>query len=347
MLSVIKSTWKVFMRNADYVEVILGPLLMLLIFSFILSFSNEKVVGVTSGGKYEKTESYLQEAFDDADRIRMVDVKPGEGSVKVLTGDADAVVDVDDATGKIQVIAAAGNEDFAKYLQILADAAVKNKGRTSSIVACNEDNRGGVSIANSLGVVIFKIITGAALLGGTLIYERNRGIKQRINITGIRYSSYIIAKSLVYFVNAMVALVLYYLLARIMNFDFGMENTLYFLLIMIFINIYAIALYCMLSVFCNNRNNLWSVAVCIILPMSLLSGTFVQFNRMPKILQTIGNCFPQRWVCIALEKIQQGQGLRGAFPALSGLVALSVVFYIVTFVKGKNLPMAAGNSVDS
>ncbi len=335
------------MRNADYAEVIVGPLLMLLIFSFILSFAKEKVVGITSGGNHAKVESYLHEVLDDADGVRTIKVKSGKDSVKVLTGDADAVVNIDDATGKVRVITAAGNEDFAKYLQVVASSAIKNKGKASSIVACNKANRGKVSIANSLGIVVFKIITGAALLGGTLVYERNRGIKHRIKISGISYSYYVLGKSIVYLANAMVALVLYYLLAKIMNFDFGMEKSIYFLLIMIFICIYAAALYCMLSVFCNNRNNLWSVAVCIILPMSLVSGTFVQFDRMPQLLQKIGNCFPQRWVCIALEKIQQGQGFRGALPALSELVILSILFYVVTFVRGRNLPMAPGNGADS
>jgi ABC-type multidrug transport system permease subunit len=131
-----------------------------------------------------------------------------------------------------------------------------------------------------------------------------------------------------------------------MNFDFGMKHSIFFFLIMLFIDIYAIALYCMLSVFCNNRSNLWSVAVCIVLPMSLLSGTFVQFDKMPVILQKIGNFFPKRWVCIAIEKVQQGKGFEGAFPACAGLILISAVFFAIAIIRGKNLSTSSANSVD-
>ena len=347
MFSVIKSSWKIFFRNADYVETIFGPLLMLLIFSFILAFNSEKVIGIAESEKYSDTVQSLHSVLDEADGIRVVKITDGEETMNVAVGNADAVISIDEISGKPVIITSENNKDFADFLRSVVNASVNNDTEAVNAVITNASNRGRVSIANSLGVVIFKVITGAALLGGTLIYERNRGIKQRIIITGIKYSSYILGKCFVYFVNSVIALVLYYLLALIMHFDFGMKHSILFFLIMLFIDIYAISLYCLLSVFCNNRSNLWSVAVCIVLPMSLLSGTFVQFDKMPVVLQNIGNLFPQRWVCIAIEKVQQGQGFKGAFPACAGLLVISALFFAITFIRGKNIPMASGNSVDT
>ena len=208
MFSVIKSSWKIFFRNADYVETIFGPLLMLLIFSFILAFNSEKVIGIAESEKYSDTVQSLNSVLDEADGIRVVKITDGEETMNVAVGNADAVISIDEISGKPVIITSENNKDFADFLRSVVNASVNNDTEAVNAVITNASNRGRVSIANSLGVVIFKVITGAALLGGTLIYERNRGIKQRIIITGIKYSSYILGKCFVYFVNSVIALVL-------------------------------------------------------------------------------------------------------------------------------------------
>jgi ABC-2 type transport system permease protein len=72
------------------------------------------------------------------------------------------------------------------------------------------------------------------------------------------------------------------------------------------------------------------------LPIFMLSGTFWSFEMMSKGLQKIGNVLPPRWIFMAIEKLQAGEGITSIFPMLIGILALSVLFLLLSVFFTKN-----------
>jgi ABC-2 type transport system permease protein len=341
MRSVYRNTWRLFRRNKEYMKaIIVTPVLMLFIFSFLFSYNTSQKVTVINKDKGIVGKTVL-ESIESLDGVKMLTIEEEEIPKKIRTRSIEfAVVVEEGASEKVKQglpptihFIHTGHSEIAKMIVTLINNNVNALSADSSApkmkVNVNEVPDKGIPINNSLGVIVFKLLTGGSLLAGLLINERKNGIKGRILLSGTRSTSYLAGIGAAYLISSMIASVIYYLFAVLFNFNFGMEHTILFLIILLSANLLSTALYMLLSAFIHRDGLLWYIAVILILPTSILSGAFWPFSYMPEIMQMIGNCFPQRWIVIAIEKLQSGLGFSAAVPYLLAIVALSVLMFFI------------------
>ncbi|MDD6794461.1 MAG: ABC transporter permease, partial [Clostridiaceae bacterium] len=60
------------------------------------------------------------------------------------------------------------------------------------------------------------------------------------------------------------------------------------------------------------------------------------FDMMGETLQKIGNMLPPRWIFIAVENLQKGQEISSVAPMIIGMVAISVVTFLLSIFFTRN-----------
>ncbi|MBG9795931.1 hypothetical protein ABD76_27195 [Paenibacillus dendritiformis] len=347
MRSIFRNTWRRFRRNKEYMKaIIVTPVLMLFIFSFLFAYNTSQKITIINKDNGVVGDA-VQSAIANLDGVKLLTIDEDDIPKKIRTRSVEIAVVVEEGAteqwqqGKSPNIQFfhTGQSEIATLLTTLVTTqinALSSDAKTASIeVNVNEVAEKGIPVNNSLGVIVFKLLTGGSLLAGLLIHERQNGIKGRILMSGIRSTSYLAGIGLAYFISSMIASVMYYLFALLCNFDFGMEHTIQFLAVLFSANLLSAALYMMFSAFINQDGLLWYIAVIVILPSSILSGAFWPYAYMPESMRLIGSIFPQRWIAQAIENLQSGLGFAAAVPYLALLVGLSTILFFIAAWKTK------------
>lgn len=336
MRNVIKNTFKIFTRDKDFFSsIIIEPVAMLLIFSFFLAFQNSVPIAVVNNDEGELG-TEIVEMLDDMDYLKIL--KVDESNIeKELAADSIKLGIVigsgaseDIKSGKeadIRIITDKNNDNIVKYLNALIclKTASFAEGSEEANVELNALRDTGIPINNSLGVLVFKIIGTGSMLGALLIKDRKRGIADRIKVSGLSIGKYLGGTGFVFLICSMVSSVTYFIFANIFNFSFGIEHKVDFLIIMLSVNFLAMCLSLFISSLVKDDGILWNINVMVILPTSILSGAFFDFNSMPPLLRAIGSIFPQRWVSRAVEILQNGGTMYDAFYCIIGILVFSLV----------------------
>lgn len=342
MKNILKNTFTVFSRDKEFFSnVILEPIAMLLIFSFFLAFQNSVQIAVINKDTGNAGQEIV-EMLDDISYLKIMNMKNEDNIDHELASDniklavvigenVSQQADAGQATD-IRIISGEGNDNLNDYLKSLINLRMQiyTSGSKEAEISLNQLKDTGIPINNSLGVLIFKMITMGAMLGGLLIKQRKSGIADRIKLSGTSMASYLGGSGLVFFLCSATASLAYFVTALIFNFNFGIEHKTDFLIIMLSVNLLATCLSMFISSIVNDDGILWNINVMIILPTSILAGAFFDYNSMPKLLKVIGAVFPQRWVSLALEKLQAG----GTLGDVIGYVLAVAGFSIILFIAG-------------
>jgi ABC-2 type transport system permease protein len=343
MKNILKNTLTIFKKDKDFLKsIILEPVFMLLIFSFFLAFQTSVRVSVINHDTGEAGTKII-EMLDDIKYIKVVETDENKISDDIASDSIKfAVVIGEDVSSQIssgetvdiKIVCDENSGNIADYIKSLINLCVSrisgNESDTEFIV--NDTDSRGIPINNSLGVLIFKMISTGSILATLLINDRKKGIADRIKLSGVGTCSYLSGVGIVFLICSFISSVMYYLCALIFHFNFGMEHKWHFLIIMLTVNLLAVCFNLLLSALVNNDGILWNLFVMIILPTSVFSGAFFDYNAMPKAMQVIGACFPQRWVVKAIEILQSGGSLVDTIGCLLGVVAVSVVFFIIAAI---------------
>ena len=109
-----------------------------------------------------------------------------------------------------------------------------------------------------------------------------------------------------------------------------MNNTNNFLLVMLLLNLVAIALNLCIVSFTRNRYIASTVYIFIVIPTCMLSGVFWDFEIMPKYLQDLGRLMPQRWVYRSIELLQAYNELSYIYPYIFCMIVISLLLFILS-----------------
>ncbi len=160
-------------------------------------------------------------------------------------------------------------------------------------------------------------------------------MKDRIMLSGIRTGSYIGGMAFVYLVFMMIGSVVYYLAARLFNFDLGMKQPIGFLLMMFIANVLSVAIYLFASTLVKKEDSLWFMASFVLLPMALFSGVLFPYEFMPDIMKKIGTLFPQRWISLGIENMQRTGTFVSALPQIAMIIVLSVILFVIAVYRSR------------
>lgn len=325
MKTILLNANKLFTRNKGfYYQITILPILGFLMMSFLLPYSTEHNVAFI--GTETEQNIQVEEALESLEGISLMDIRSDEIDSKLRAGNIELAVIMSE-NGQVQ-LRKIGSSEVERAVSLCIQQAL-TEGTRNSIVNVNEAPRKGLSLANSLGFMVFKLITSGNVLAALIIAERTKRMKDRILLSGTKCSSYLGGISIVFLFYMMISSLVYYLAVLILNFDFGMQNSLGFLLIMFVTNVFCTALYLLMSTLFDKEEPLWFLASFILMPMSLFSGLMFPYEFMPTFMQKIGSLFPHRWIAHAIESIQTNGTIFSALPDITLILGISAIMFII------------------
>ena len=330
MINVIRNTFCIFKRNKEFIYLItIQPLLIFLLMSFLLPYSKTHNVAVADLSENQT----VSQALENIEGIKAVSVSKEAVTEKLIGGSAELAVIVN-ADGTAQIIGF-GSSEVEGAVTLCVENALSGTGEAIE-TSINAAPKRGMPIGNSLGFMIFKTLTASNLLAALLIQERNNKMKDRIMLSGIKTGSYIGGMAFVYLVFMMIGSAVYYLAARLFNFDLGMKQPIGFLLMMFTANVLSVTLYLFASTLVKKEDSLWFMASFVLLPMALFSGVLFPYEFMPDIMKKIGALFPQRWISLGIENMQRSGTITAALPQMAMVLGLSAILFVIAVFKSRS-----------
>lgn len=332
MSNMIRNTFTLFSRHKEYVSsIIKSPILMLLIFSFILSFQSKINIALIDKGNSGFGE-YIGQVVENTDLIKILNIKEEDIQSGIQSGKIEFAIVIGD-TDDITIIKSQDSE-VAEYMEgILAGAGAKYESQDEVVRKENEIGKKGIPIGNSLGMVTFKMLAAASLLAELIIMERKNGILHRIFMSKTKLSTYLTGRGVVFFLHILVFIACYYITAVVFHFDFGMKDPIRIVVVFMVMGIFTTAFGMFLSAFLKNEGTVWNVGVLVLLPTSILSGALFPFETMPKLLRTIGGLFPQRFITSAVEILQDGKSLMDAAKPLTVVLIVALFMFVIAGIR--------------
>lgn len=253
------------------VSMFIMPILMVLLITITLSYSPSAVVGVVSHGN----DAPFSLSFARTQRLEPEEIDYFLGSAE---GSLVVVLDV--------------NGRAEKY-----HSAIPNHPLIPRVEKDLANPRGTYveqpRISYSLGILLFKLMTAASLIGTLLIQERNNGIAVRLKNAGTLIYSYVLGKLLAVFATYTLVNGLLLAFYRAAGFDFGNTNpgdlfALFSLALLVSGGIFVFA-----SGFMKNEGHLWMVSTGVLFPLALFSGVLFPIEGMPAWMQAVARLSPQ------------------------------------------------------
>lgn len=352
------------MKKKSYIIVgIIIPAFIVVFFSFEFRGEYKFKVGVI-----DKDNSYVSKeiikTIDDLEGIQAIEIKEDDYEILLITQQIQMSVTIyDDFQNKLlnldnneikiksinesdvkevvqtaidlkcedlSLIAKMSNKNINKFKEINQDYNDK-----STQLSLNDVDEESPKIESSLGLIIFLILIAGGNIANFLIENEEIKIKKRILNSGINKLKYYVSLIIVFYIMLFMIILIYYALAQIFNINFGMANTINFLIVMLLLNLFAISFNLCIVTFTKSRYTSGIVNVFIMVPCCMLSGVFWDFHIMPENLQSIGEFMPTRWVYICIENLQKTNNLSSVNTYLSAIVILSIILFVISFIKLK------------
>lgn len=339
MKAIIKNSWLILTNTKGFISSItIWPIIMLLILTFTLAYSTSHKIAVVNLST-DGTGEIIQGNIEKTEGLELIKVKEDELTQKILAGNIELGVVLHDSGNADLLRLSRGSEvEQAVKTIINASFAKEESGMTTQI---NEVEKKGLTMTYSLGLMLFKFITAGSSLATLLILDRNKGMKGRIFMSGIKSSSYLAGRAVVHFGVMAATALIYYLFCVIFRFDFGMQYSVYFLLMVLVTNLFSVGVFTFLSTILKQEGSLWSISTFIFFPMALFSGALFPYENMPVWMQNVGAIFPQRWITESIEIIQRQNSIVPALPYIGAIVGLAVLLFVIASIRTKRMKAAA------
>ncbi|MGL5085995.1 MAG: ABC transporter permease [Clostridium sp.] len=362
MLKVLLNTFKILMKKKSFLFLaIILPGILTIVFSYVLGQESQYRVGIINNDNGVISESILEKIkVIEGTKIEEIEgIKDGDEDSLLAGNELDLVIIVNkDFTenilgGKEDTINIKSvNEVDIKYvlvqiinsetnnLQALAKLAGGDKVKFEELqkeynnnmpeYKLSEKKENVVSVMSSIGIIIMMILTAGQVMARFIIDDEVNGTKARTILSGVTEKSYYTGVLTIFYICSSLTSVLYYIMCKIFGFNFGLENDIYFLLILLLVNLLSVTFNLCIVSCVKNPSLAANISILFITPTSMLSGSFWDFKMMPDYMQKIGNICPQRWAIGAIEKLQAGEGLIDVAPMLISLVMLSLGLFLLS-----------------
>ncbi len=331
MKSVVENTITLFKKNKEFIYLVtIQPVLIFFLMSFLLPYTTMHSVAVANCGTSEMAFK-ISENLETLEGIKLTFVQEDKIEEKLIGGNAELAVVISDAKdGEVPQVKmlSLGDSEVESVIELCVNDTIGSTVNNEKVTV-NEAKSGGISVSNSLAFMIFKTLTAGSILGALFITERRKRMKDRILLSGTGKVAYYLGRSIVCLLFMMLGSLFYYLVGVLLRFDFGMRNSIGFLLMLFVSNVLSVALYVFFSAFLNKEDALGFVGTFILMPMSLFSGVLFPYRFMPAWMQKVGACFPQRWIALAIEKMQISGQIMSGWREIVMVLGLSIILFII------------------
>ena len=362
MISLIINTMKLLMKKKSYILMgVILPALVIIFFTFEFGSEYKFKVGII-----DKDNSYVSEevikVIDELEDVETVNIKEKDYKMLLVSQQIQMAIIINDGFQEKLL----NNEDNNIIIKSITESDVNAVVRTMVELKCedlsmisnisdkdinnfkrinenykdegtklslNDIDESRPQIEKSLGLIIFIVFIICGNIANFLIEDEENKTKIRILSSGISKWKYYFSLVFVFYIMSFLTIFVYYLMCKIFSINFGMENSVDFLIVMIFLNLLALSFNLCIVSFTRSRYTSTIVNILIIVPCCMLSGVFWDFHVMTDSLQEIGRFMPTRWVILSVETLQRTNNLQSISRYLYSLTLLSIVFFVITFIK--------------
>ncbi len=327
MKNIMANSLRIFTRSKDYISmVVVVPIVIFLLMTILLPYTKNHSIAVIN----KTDDTAMEDALEHLDGIDIQDIDEDDIAKRIVGGNIDLAVIIDETEEGLvyaQVISA-GETEISGAVNLAIQNA-KDTENTDNSVTVNADDRGRRSMGNSSAFMIYKFLQGGSLLGVYIIMERKRRMKERILLSGIHSATYITGMSIIFFIGNVIGAGIYYLTAVLLDFDFGMKNSLDYFLMLIIACVFGVAFAVFIAGVTNDEETNNNISMVILTVLGFFSGIFFPYEYMPKGFKAIGNISPQHWASHGIEQIQKTGSLSSAATDIVLLLSASVVLYVI------------------
>ncbi len=328
------------------------PVFFLLLYGYALNFdikhvklavedrdlspeSRRLVSAFVNSGYFDQVASVTteQEIVDlmDRDRIRVALVIPrglGRDVRRGVPVSVEVLINGENANTATTVLAYAStviNTESSRYQEASAGALAPFV-QLEPRVWYNPDLRSSLFLVPGL-LAYIGMITAVVSTALAVVREKERGTMEQVRMAPIGTLSFIVGKSLPYFVVSMTAAV-GVVLASIVLFDLPVRGSWWLLLLAMGLYLFgALAMGLFISTVAESQQVAFQIALLSsFLPTMLLSGFIFPIASMPTFLQIITHIVPARYFLVALRAVLlKGSGFWAVADSLGALVLFAVI----------------------
>lgn len=341
MLNIIKNSWIVFTRNKDYfMNIILAPISILLICSIFISFDSKSTIALMKDGDSEFA-TVLSQELSDNDAFNYKEISKSDMQNAFLSSSVDILIEVSENADEMIKSGTDGYaavyglkegtalESTAKLMLDSAKSKFLNGESNDVKINFNKVSKRTLPVTNSLGMILFKLITCGSMLTILILNDRKNGIRGRIYLSGLSAGSYLMGMSVVFIVSSIISSLVYFIILVIFRFETGLPNDMLLMPILITSNLFAACFAVFLSSVVKNVDSVWTASSAFILPTTILAGGILPYENMPVAMQKIADFLPQRWMLHSLENLQTGGGFAVSLGYLMLTLALGIVLFSI------------------
>ncbi|MCM1463510.1 MAG: ABC transporter permease [Bacteroides sp.] len=286
----------------------------------LLPYSNDHNIGVVNNLD-SAGEKYIS-ALRDVEGFKIYEYDEDEIQSKLIGGNVEMAVFLDEPI----FITTLSESEIYGSVELLLKSADDNG--IQSEVSVNDVPKKTLSVKNLLPFMLFKTLTASSLVGALLINEKNNRIRDRILLSGVGTGKYILGVSGAYLFFSCLGSAIFFVIAQIARFDFGLKNDFGFLLMMFFTNLLSVSMMVFASSLLKKEESLWIVGSAILMPMGLLSGVMFPYDTMPDAMKIAANFCPQRWIAAGIERMQKTGSITAAYPEMLMVIGLAVILMV-------------------
>jgi ABC-2 type transport system permease protein len=366
MIKIMKNTGKILLKRKSF---LLATFILPIILIFAITSLNSSVtklnVGVINKDKGELGQ-VVEDRLSSMDLIVPTDLEEGDYTQSLIYHKYEIIITIDeDFTDKLlngdlsqikyqaltesdtsRVVKNMLESETSSLAKICNNVQVKDEGIDNVIETFieskpdyeftnNKDAKVRIS-EDSMGLIFYVIFISAGLGCGFLLEDEREGTKDRVLMGNIGEKQYFAGQGLLFFIFAAVPCIEYYILANVLGLEFGFENKILVLPLILLISLFAVAFSIMLSSIIKNKSVFTLFNNTLTLPMFMLSGSFWSYDLMSESLQKVGNALPPRWIFNSIENLQKGQGIESILPMIAGMILLIILLFLLSIFFTKN-----------
>lgn len=192
------------------------------------------------------------------------------------------------------------------------------------------------SIMASLGMIFYLLFISAGFSCGFLLEDEREGTKERVLMGKVSEKKYFAGQCAIFFLFTAVPSVEYYAVCKIFDYEFGFDNTILLLLLALLMSLLAVVFSIMVASTVKNKATFTIINSALTIPIFMLSGSFWPYEMMSEGLRKVGDALPPRWIFMAIEKLQAGEGVTSILPTVCGILLLSVFFFLLSVFFTRN-----------
>lgn len=359
MISIMKTVAKILLkRKTFWITTFILPIILIFAFAGLYSSNSTVKIAVINkdNGVLGKE---IEERLSTLDGVTRVDIKNENYTQDLIYHQFEMVVTIDEnftdslikgdkteityetisKSDTEAIIKSVLNSEVSAMAKVCNNVDVKTEGIDKVIKTFKESqpeyevlNKKDVkpSITSSLGIIFYLLFIIASGTCGFILEDEREGTKERILMGSISERQYYVAQCAIYFIFTSVPSIEYYAVCRIFDYNFGFDNTLLLLVLALLMSLLAVAFSIMMASIIKNKSVFTLVNSTLTVPIFMLSGAYWDFEMMSTGLQKIGSIFPIRWIFVAIENLQAGNGIESILSAVMGILALSIFFLMLS-----------------